>query len=142
MANSKLVEHTGTVKFISDKRVDVEIVQNSACSSCHAKQACSASDSSEKIISIYSWDGEYSLEESVVVTVTKSSGFKALFLGYIAPLILLFIVAGAVSIYVDSEIYVALSALFSLVPYFIMLWFYRDRLKEEFVFSVIKRKNK
>ena len=37
-----MIEHRGVITSITDNKVSVKILQQSACSSCHAKGACTA----------------------------------------------------------------------------------------------------
>ena len=64
---SKTIEHIGTVKQIHKEMVDVLIVQKSACSGCHLKSACTASDMSEKIIEVPVIDSKLNVGDEVVV---------------------------------------------------------------------------
>ena len=44
---SQKIEHTGIITRIDNNNVQVQIIQVSACSTCHAKSACTASDMDE-----------------------------------------------------------------------------------------------
>ncbi|HSA04597.1 MAG TPA: SoxR reducing system RseC family protein, partial [Tenuifilaceae bacterium] len=84
-----VIEHLGRVDAVTANDIRVVIVSQSACASCHAKGACSASDTSEKIVVISKAGHNYLVGETVKVLLKQSLGYKALFLGYILPLIVL-----------------------------------------------------
>ena len=89
--HSKVVKHPGIVKEVRDKYLLVSIMNQSACSTCHAKGACTISDMQEKEIEITEFNQSYSPGQRVTILFKESSGFNALFLGYILPFIILFI---------------------------------------------------
>ena len=43
-----MIEHEGIIEHIDGNHIKVRILQQSACSACHAKGYCTAADSSEK----------------------------------------------------------------------------------------------
>ena len=54
-----MIEHQGIITSISDKKISVKIIQQSACSTCHAKGACMAADSKEKVVEVTDVTGKY-----------------------------------------------------------------------------------
>ncbi len=46
---SQIIEHEGVVTGLEGKKAFIKIEQTSACSGCHAKTFCTASDKTEKI---------------------------------------------------------------------------------------------
>ena len=49
---SESINHNGIIEKIDGGTVYVRIIQQSACSGCHAKSMCTASESKEKIIEV------------------------------------------------------------------------------------------
>jgi positive regulator of sigma E activity len=114
----------------------VTITNSSACSACHAKGACSVADTQEKDIEIASMNSGYSPGQEVTVLFRESAGFKALFYGYILPFLLVFTVLIVIFSITNHEILSGLLALGILVPYYITIYFLRDKLKKVFKFEV------
>ena len=131
-----LLRHTGIVKEVTPNSLIVSIVNQSACSGCHAKGACTVADVQEKDIEVTTFRNIYRPGAMVTVIFRESSGLKALFLGYILPLILL-VVALIISIEISgSEILGAFIGLGILVPYYIVLFLNKDKMKRAFTFEL------
>lgn len=108
----------------------------SACAACHAKGACSAADMTEKEITIGHYQGEFQIGQQVQVTGKTSQGFLALFLAYVLPFILVLAVLFISSGLTGSEGLSGLLALAVLIPYFVVMYLFRNRLKRSFGFSI------
>lgn len=132
------IHHKGLVKSINTDSMVVSIMNASACSGCHAKGACGLSDIKEKEIEINNISEEYHLGEMVNVSFEEHNGFKALFYGYMLPFLLVLAVLLLLSMLQQSEIVVGISSLFVVVPYYIILYFFRDTIKQKFNFQVEK----
>lgn len=114
----------------------VNIVNQSACSTCHAQGACTVSDFQDKEIEISTFRNTYVPGQEVTVVFKESQGFTALFFGYILPfLLVLFTLIIATSV-IDNELVSGLTALAILIPYYITLYFFRHLLKKVFNFEV------
>ena len=130
------IKHTGFVKEIKGSTLIVNIINQSACSTCHAQGACSVSDFQDKEIEIANVGQFYSPGQEVTVVFKESQGFTALFYGYILPFILvLSTLIFAVSL-TKNELIGGLLALGILIPYYITLYFFRHLLKKVFKFEV------
>jgi positive regulator of sigma E activity len=138
MQSSKRIEHKGTVEQIEDGTVSVNIMNMSACSSCHAKGACNAADMEEKVIDVTHSGEGFSIGEAVNVIMQQSLGFKALFLGYVLPFLLVLIVLIVVSNFTESEGLAGLLALLPLPLYYGTLFLLKDKIKKEFSFTIHK----
>jgi len=130
------IKHIGFVKEIKGSSLIVNIINQSACSSCHANGACSVSDFQDKEIEISNVSKSYFQGQEVTVVFKESQGFTALFYGYILPFVLvLFTLIIAVSFF-KNELIGGLLALAILIPYYITLYFFRHLLKNIFKFEV------
>jgi len=130
------IKHIGIVKEAKESTLIVNIINQSACSTCHAQGACSVSDFQDKEIEISNNGSIYSRGQEVTVIFKESQGFTALFYGYILPFVLILstlIVAVSLS---DNELIGGLLALAVLIPYYITLYFFRHLLKKVFKFEV------
>lgn len=116
--------------------ITVTITSSSACSACHAKGACTVADIQEKEIEIPQIKSHYAPGQEVTVLFQESAGFKALFYGYLLPLLLVFSVLIVIFSVTNHEILSGLLSLGILVPYYITIYFFRDKLKKVFKFEV------
>jgi len=133
-----VIEHLGRVDAITATDIRVTIISQSACASCHAKGACSAADVAEKQVVVSRSYHNYTVGETVKVTMQQSLGFKALFLGYILPLIVLVASLFVFNALGFSESVSGLLSLAVLVPYYLMLYLFRKRIEKQFHFDIEK----
>ena len=130
------IKHKGFVKEVNGTSLVVNIVNQSACSTCHAQGACTVSDFQDKEIEINNVDGNYYKGQEITVVFKETQGFTALFYGYILPFILV-LVTLIISISVTkNELIGGLLALAVLVPYYATIYFFRHLLKNAFKFEV------
>ena len=138
---SIMIEHQGVITDIAGHKVSVTILQQSACSSCHARGACTAADSKEKMVDIADYTGKYKVNDLVTVVGQKSMGYRAVLWAFVIPIIILVsILVVSVNAWGLGEIDAALAAIISLVPYYAILYLLRNRMAGSFKFT-IKNKN-
>lgn len=130
------IKHIGFVKEVRGSSLVVNIVNQSACSSCHAQGACTVADFQEKEIEIHNFKNSYSPGESVTVIFRETQGFTALFFGYILPFVLVLVTLIVALEIFNNELTGGITALAILIPYYIVLWFFRHSLKKVFNFEV------
>lgn len=137
---SENINHNGIVEKIGKDSVSVRIIQQSACSGCHAQAMCSASETKEKIIEVLDNSGRFKVNEEVIICGQSSLGLKAVLLAFIIPLIIVVatIVAGTGMHWSDTTS--GLTGLLFLLPYYCILYFLRDKLKKQFIFTLKKLK--
>lgn len=138
MASNQAIEHMGYVTGITNTVVEVTIAAQSACASCHAKGACSVSETENKIIEVPHHGEQFRQGELVRVKMSSTMGFQAVFLGYILPFLLILtglIIAG---FYTSNEAILGLTALGLLPFYYGILYLVRHRIREHFTFSIEK----
>ena len=134
---SNKIKHSGIVDSVTEDCVKVRILQSSACSACKVAAHCNASETKEKLIDVAVTHGHsYSPGEHVVVMADTSVGFKASIYGYLLPLLLMVVALILVLKISHSEGVAALSALGILIPYYLFLYFYRDKLKNNLSFEI------
>ena len=131
------VAHKGRIVQISPQFTTVEIVSESACSSCHAAGLCGMSEYTKKAIEVptRSWDN-YEVGQEVNVVLKASMGHKAVWVAYVIPLIVMtavllgFLGAGA------GELVAGLSAIAAVGLYYLVVWLLRDRLRNDYIFEI------
>ena len=140
MQNNKQIDHIGTITKIENEKITVSILNVSACSGCHAKSACSMSDMKEKDIDIIDYSNAFKIDEKVKVVYQESLGWLALILAYVLPFIVVLITLFIASAF-TNELTSGLLALGILLPYYSLLYFFKDRLKKTFSFTIHKSVN-
>lgn len=133
--NSESFEHDGVVQKSDNKSVTVKITSVSACSGCHAEGFCTMSDKEDKIIDI---SGKYNVVpgDTVTVLMKKSMGYAAVMLGYVVPIIIvisLLLILGSMSL---PEPIIGIGSLGILIPYYLILWFFRKKINTNFKFKI------
>ena len=127
---------TGTIEQIGDDAITVRIDCNSACSACHSKDVCLSTDKAVKHITIEPDGRVYAVGQQVKVYGQRQLAFKALFWGYIAPLLLVIAVLAGMILAGFAEAVAGLTALLALAPYYLALFLLRDRFKRTFIFKI------
>lgn len=135
-----IIKHRGIVEKVEGLHVVVRIVQTSACSACSAKGLCNASESKEKQIDVYEVNASYRIGEEVVLCGTTSMGMRAVFLAFGIPMLLLLVALFVTMRVTDGDALVSsLVALFAVVPYYLVIYFMKDKLNKTFSFTIEKQ---
>jgi sigma-E factor negative regulatory protein RseC len=138
MSNSKSIEHKGRIDSIDHNKINVNFIALSGCASCHAKGVCTVADMQEKSVEVIDYTNQYQVGEEVNVTLRQALGFRALFLGYVLPFILVLILLIALSITTHNEAIAGIGALLVLLPYYVLLFILRDKIRKKFTFTINK----
>lgn len=129
------IEHPGIVRESDKRSVTVTIIQETACSGCHAEGSCTISGKEEKIVHI---PGDYGLApgDKVLVVMKSTLGYTALMFGYLIPAVLLItslIILGNTGI---NELITGLGSIGLTGLYYIILYFFRNQINNKFTFSI------
>ena len=138
MSNSKSIEHKGRIESIDGNKINVSFLALSGCASCHAKGVCTAADMQEKSVEVYDFTNKYQVGEDVNVILKQSLGFRALFLGYVLPFILILLILIVLTVITNNEAISGIGALSVLVPYYITLYALRNNIRKKFTFKIDK----
>ena len=129
------ISHSGIVESVSDGCVNVRILQTSACAACKVAGYCHAAEAKEKIVEVYcSNTASYTTGQEVVVSTTGSVAKRALLLGFGVPFLALVGVLVIVLKITGNEGLSALCGLAALIPYYIILYLCRDRIRRQLTF--------
>lgn len=133
------VSHKGKIVSVWKDKVSVQIVSESACSSCHAAGLCGASESKKKIVEVPVYAGQaYSLGQDVEVCLAKRMGLKAVLFSYVIPLVILLILVLSLSSIGLGELVSGLASIGGVAVYYLILYFCRNRLAEGYAFYIRK----
>lgn len=135
---SQLIEHAGVIHQIDGRHIRVQILQESACSGCHAKGACSAADMKDKFVDIESDGSDYKVGEQVTLYGQSSMGLFAVLLAFVIPFLIILLTLFILKNYIDNEAISGSIALGTLLPYFLILSFFNSRLKSKLKFHIKK----
>ena len=135
--SEETVSHEGVITKIDGDTLEIKIIAQSACAACHAKSACTMSDQAEKVLIVPKPEGQdFQLFQKVKVVMSVGQGNKAAVLAYLVPIILLlaalFICLGIGL----SEGLAALIGIVVLIPYYLLLYTQRDKLKKKFEYRI------
>lgn len=131
------IRHDGIVDSVDGQTVVVRINQSSACGGCQVRNICRAAESKDKLVEINCPDaGSLRIGQTVTVTGAESLGMKAVIYSFGLPLLLLLVALITAEAVTGSEKMAALAALGILLPYYIVLFLLRDRIKKDFQFSI------
>lgn len=131
------VNHKGKVVKMTPQVTTVAILQHGACSQCHAAGLCDMADMAEKMVEVptdpYAF---YGVGDEVEVVLKASMGLKAVWLAYCIPLLVLMAVVLPLSALKVGEVITGISALAAVGLYYLLLYLFRDALRNEYVFTI------
>ena len=131
------ISHEGIVTKITDDELEIKILAQSACAACHAKSACGMGEQAEKILTVPRPKGQdFTLNQKVNVKMAIGQGNKAAVLAYLIPILLLLAVLFVCLGLGLNESLSALIAIVALIPYYIILYLRRDKLKNKFLYII------
>jgi len=138
MEASVCIAQKGTVDEVFAHRIKVRIKPETACGHCSAYGICNMSDTSEKIIETSDQGLELKAGDPVEVTITRGMGNKAILLAYLLPFLLVISILLIFNTMGFKEWLTGVLALGSLIPYYLLIYLLRDRLKKHFTFIIRK----
>lgn len=137
MSKKNEIVHTGKIVDINPDFTTVEIMVSSACSECHAKGICGVSEMEEKVIMVPTDPYELRQVGDVVQVKTKMTmGFKAIWISYVIPLVILMILVLSLSIVVENEFLRGGIAIAGVGLYYLVIWLLRGKLANQFEFYI------
>ena len=131
------IKHEGIIQSIDDQGIHVRITQMAACASCKVASQCQMSDKKEKIVDVENHGSSHMKEgDNVMVYTEEAMGFKAVFLAFILPFLLMIGALVVVSAITHDEPLAALSGIVILIPYYWVLFTRKEKLKKQFQFKL------
>lgn len=129
------IAHEAIVQSTDSNSVKVLLINNGSCSGCHAESSCGMSGNERKEIII---PGRQNIPSGSRVTVLmkQSTGFLALFLGYMLPLGIFLLSMVILNVFSVNELASGLISLGSLLPYYLVLSVFRKSIDQKFSFTI------
>lgn len=137
LANKNTFVHYGIISKIVGNSITVNLEQNIHCESCRAKGTCGISDSETKEVEVTNSNDTFKTNERVCVVLKKALGFKAILWAYIIPFTLMFATLIVSSNFLKEWVAGILSLLV-LLPYYLILYFFKNTFKSIFKISILK----
>lgn len=137
MARKNEIKHVGRILEITPESTTVEIIVSSACSACHAKKLCGMAEEQDKVIMLPTDPyAEHKVGDEVVLMTKMTMGFKAVWISYVIPLAILMVLILSLTTLIPNEVARALTALGGVALYYFIIWLFRDKLSNEFLFYI------
>ena len=134
------VSHKGRIVAAENGSVSVEIVSESACASCHAAGLCGLTESKKKIVQVPVRDSsQFEIGQVVEVCLGTKAGMKAVLLSYVLPVLFLLILILSLSKIGLGELAAGGLSILGVAGYYLVLYFFRDRLAEGYEFYIKER---
>ena len=129
------ITHKGRIVAIDQDITTIEIIAESACASCHAKGLCGLGEEKVKQIQVRTsaWTPRQ-VGDEVEVVLKKSMGYKAVFIAYGLPLVVLFaalMLLGALGV---GELWAGLGALGAVAVCYFVLFLFRNKISKDYSF--------
>lgn len=130
-----VIKHEGVISGNTGSSVLVSILTSTACSGCHSKKTCNMHSNETRLIEV---KGKYDLRQGdqVNVLMERSMGYTALFYGYVLPF---FLLLGTLIITISAgmkELAAGLVSLSLLIPYYGLIFLFREKINEKFEFKL------
>ena len=138
-ASQKDISHDGRIVDLNPEFTTVEIISQAACASCHASALCGMSESKKKIVEVPTTLGDWYPGQEVKVLLKPSMGFKAVWIAYVIPLMILLSVLLSMIALGFSEPVSGLAGIAAVGIYYLVIWLFRDSLRKEYTFHIIAK---
>lgn len=135
MRRSDSISHRGRVVEVAPDCTTVEIISESACGSCHAAGLCGLGESKKKYVSVPS-SLKWKEGDEVNVVLERSMGFKAVWIAYAIPLLVLLAVLLPLIFLGAGELVAGLCAIAAVGVYYLIIYLIRDRISNEWSFRI------
>jgi len=136
--SNKEITHEGVVEEVMDHTVVVKFISSPACGNCHAKGFCSVPEKEENNLEVPVSGKIFTNGEKVKIVLAQSHGFRAVFLAYIMPFLFVFLVLAILNALTHNEPLSGILSMSVLIPYYLILWRFRNRLEKQFNFRIKK----
>lgn len=129
------ITHKGRIVAIDPEITTVEIVSEAACASCHAKGLCGLGEEKVKqvLVRTSAWN-PHQVGDEVELVLRKSMGYKAVFIAYGMPLIVLFVTLMVLTQIGVGELYAGLGALGAVAICYLVIFLFRNKINKEYSF--------
>lgn len=130
------VSHPGIVVGINEQDLEIEILSASSCGSCGIKSACGVSEMKEKRVTVPKpADKDFIVGQPVSIVMSAKQGNRAALIAYFIPTLIIIILTVLLS-NLMKEWLAALVGIGALAVYYVILYFFRDKLRDKFTYEI------
>ena len=138
---AEVISHPGRIVEVTPEYTTVQFTALSACSACHAKALCEAgAEGEERVIQIPTTPGPWEAGQEIEVCLKRGMGFKAVWLCYVIPLLVLLAVLLGLFFAGVQEWIAGLAAVGATLLYYLVLALFKERLSNEYTFYIKDKK--
>ena len=136
MSFGSVIRHKGIITGTDPLKA--EILTESACASCHARGYCSLSEKKRKEITRLKEPAGWEpyVGQEVYIEMRTRLGFKALWYGMAFPAIILGVAIALGVLFRFAELLQGVLAIMSVGIYYFVLYLLKDRIQNDFYFTV------
>ncbi|MBO7644567.1 MAG: SoxR reducing system RseC family protein [Bacteroidales bacterium] len=129
------ITHKGRIVAIDPEITTIEIISEAACAACHAKGLCSLGEQQVKQVQVRTsaWTPRQ-VGDEVEVVLKKSMGYKAVFIAYGLPLVVLFVALMLLNALGVGELYAGLGAIGAVILCYFVLFLFRNKISKDYSF--------
>ena len=129
------ITHKGRIVAIDPEITTIEIISEAACASCHAKGLCGLGEQQVKQVQVRTsaWTPRQ-VGDEVEVVLKKSMGYKAVFIAYGLPLVVLFVALMVLNSLGLGELYAGLGAIGAVILCYFVLFLFRNKISKDYSF--------
>ena len=136
MPNTTFIEHQGTIVEINDGFLKVQVEVIPACGSCQARENCMMAEDGYRYLEVVPDGQKHEIGDHVTVVSRQSQSYKAVVWAYLLPFICLVSALVIAHELWKNEFLAGVVAGIVLLGYYFLLYLFRDRLKQEFTFTL------
>ncbi len=129
------ITHKGRIVAIDPEITTIEIISEAACASCHAKGLCGLGEQKVKRIEVRTsaWTPRQ-VGDEVEVVLKKAMGYKAVFIAYGMPLVVLFVALMVLNALGVGELYAGLGAIGAVILCYLVIFLFRNKISKDYSF--------
>ena len=129
------ITHKGRIVAIDPEITTIEIVAESACASCHAKGICGLGEEKVKLIDVRTsaWH-PHQVGDDVEVVLKKAMGYKAVFIAYGMPLVVLFVTMMILNGIGVGELWAGIGSLIAVAVCYLVIFLFRNKISKDYSF--------
>lgn len=126
-----------SITDIKNNTLVLQINQDSMCAHCGQNSSCMLKDSCQKQIEINVKNPSlYKIGQELEIELNSNASFYALFFAYMLPLVFLLGAFLGFKLLNFEEITCGIFAIICLIPYYLMLWFFREKISGKIEFYI------
>lgn len=131
------IRYLGSIQQVQDDKLLVAVqVDNGACSTCQVKSACEIGQKEQKVIEVFQERHEWAVGDQVWVCGKVKTQNKAVFWAYFLPFLLLTLTITVSFLCLQNDGITALLSLIVLFAYYTTLFFFKEKFRKSFNFTL------